>query len=247
MLRAIIIDDEQPARQGLATLLELYCPQVQVAGDANTIDKGITLIRQWAPDVVFLDIQIGEQNGFQLLDQLKQTDFQLIFTTAYSDFAVKAFRYHAVDYLLKPIQPQQLLPPWKKAGSPAAPESWSGSWGVVANAEGGQAGENRRAHYGGLHYISVENIVHVAGSANYSTFHLDSGEKVMASKNLKYYEELLPKDTFFRAHQSHLVNLRYIKQIKTLEGNTVELEDGAGIPLAKARKGALMERLKGRS
>ena len=99
----------------------------------------------------------------------------------------------------------------------------------------------------GLHYISVDNIVRVAGSANYSTFHLDNGEKVMASKNLKYYEELLPKDTFFRAHQSHLVNLRYIKQIKTLEGNTVELEDGAGIPLAKARKGALMERLKGRS
>ena len=246
-LSAIIIDDEQHARQGLATLLELYCPQVQAAGDANTIDKGIALIRQWAPDVVFLDIQIGEQNGFQLLDQLKQTDFQLIFTTAYSEFAIKAFRYHAVDYLLKPIQPQQLIAAVEKAGKSSRTGKLERQLGELLHTlKSGKQEKVVVPTMEGLHYLSVDNIVHVAGSANYSTFHLDSGEKVMASKNLKYYEELLPEDVFFRAHQSHLVNIRYIKQIRTVEGNTIEVEDGSSIPLAKARKGALVDLLQGK-
>ena len=246
-LSAIIIDDEQHARQGLATLLELYCPQIHIAGDANTIDKGIALIRQWAPDVVFLDIQIGEQNGFQLLDQLKQINFQLIFTTAYSEFAIKAFRYHAVDYLLKPIQPQQLAAAVEKAGQSSRTGKLERQLGELLHTlKSGKQEKVVVPTLEGLNYLSVDSIVHVAGSANYSTFHLDNGEKVMASKNLKYYEELLPEDTFFRAHQSHLVNLRYIKQIRTVEGNTIEMEDGAGIPLAKARKGALVERLQGR-
>ena len=247
MPRAIIIDDEQHARQALATLLEIYCPQVQIAGEANTIDKGIALILQWAPDVVFLDIQIGEENGFQLLDQLKQTDFQLIFTTAHSAFAVRAFRYHAVDYLLKPIQPSQLIAAVGKAGQSNRTEKLEQQLGELLHTL--QSGRQEKIvvpTLEGLHYISIGNIVRVAGSANYSTFHLDNGEKIMASKNLKNYEEILPEDTFFRAHQSHLVNIRFIKKIRTLEGNAIEMEDNSSVPLAKARKGELMERLQGR-
>lgn len=243
---ALIVDDEKHARDGLKALLKLYCPHVNLVGDAENVEDGMALISQKSPDLVFLDIEIGEQNGFQLLDRLPYINFQLIFTTGHSEFAIKAFRYHAVDYLLKPIQPGQLQAAVGKAAHSRQTQQVQE-----------QLTELRQALHSGkpeklviptqeeLHFIQVDTIVHVVGSGNYSTFHLKEGGKVMASRNLKYYADLLPADIFYRVHQSHLVNTRCISKIKTHEGYIVELEDGAHVPLAKKRKEDLLALLRG--
>lgn len=243
---ALIIDDEKHAREGLSTLLELYCPNVHIQGDAANIEDAIFQIRKWNPDLVFLDIEIGEQNGFQLLDQLPSIAFQLVFITAYSEFAIKAFRYHALDYLLKPIQPNQLIATVEKARRSGQTQQIQQQLKELRQAlHSGQQEKIIVPTMEGMNFIKVDTIVHIVGSANYSTFHLDNGDKIMASKNLKYYEELLPSDLFYRVHQSHLVNIRYIKMIRTYEGYTVELEEGSSIPLVKKRKEDLLALLKG--
>lgn len=246
-LTALIIDDERHAREGLSTLLELYCPNVQIIGDADNIDDGIHLIRKLNPEMVFLDIEIGEQTGFQLLDQLPSITFQLVFTTAYSEFAIKAFRYHAIDYLLKPIQPNQLIAAVEKARQSSQTKQIQQQIEALRQAiDSGQAEKVIVPTMEGLNFIKVDSIIHVEGSANYSTFYTNNGDKIMASKNLKYYEDLLPSDLFYRVHQSHLVNIRFIKKIKTYEGYEVELEEGGCVPLARKRKEDLVNLLKGR-
>jgi two-component system LytT family response regulator len=196
--------------------------------------------------VVFLDIEIGEQTGFQMLDQLPSINFQLIFTTAYSEFAIKAFRYHAIDYLLKPIEPKQLIAAIEKAGQSHQTQQIQQQINELRQAmSSGQSEKVIVPTMEGLNFIKIESIIHVAGSANYSTFHLDNGDKIMASKNLKYYEDLLPSEFFYRVHQSHLVNIRFIKKVVTYEGYAVELEEGISVPLAKKRKEELLNLLKG--
>ncbi len=245
-LTALIIDDEKHAREGLSTLLELYCPSVKVVGDANDIEQGMSLIQEHRPEIVFLDIEIGDANGFQLLDQLPSILFQLVFTTAYSEFAIKAFRYNAIDYLLKPIQPQQLTAAVENAKYSLHTQDIQLQ--LEALRQSLQSEQQEKiiiSTMEGLNIIKLTTIIHVVGNANYSTFHLDNGEKIMASKNLKHYEDILPSEFFFRTHQSHLVNVRYIKKIKTQEGHMVELDEGSNIPLAKRRKDDLLIRLKG--
>ena len=245
-LSTLIIDDEKHAREGLSTLLELYCPKVQILGDTDNIEDGLHLIQKWNPDLVLLDIAIGERTGFELLDQLPSMDFQLIFTTAFSEFAVKAFRYHAIDYLLKPIQPQQLLSAIEKVSNSQKTNQLQEQLKALKQSlHSGQPDKVIIPTMEGLHFIQMDTIVHAEGSGNYSTFHLGNGDKIVASKNLKYYEDLLPAESFFRAHQSHLVNIRYIKKIRTLEGYVVELQEGSHIPLAKKRKEDLLALLKG--
>jgi two-component system LytT family response regulator len=219
---------------------------VQIIGDADNIDDGIHLIRKLNPEMVFLDIEIGEQTGFQLLDQLPAISFQLVFTTAYSEFAIKAFRYHAIDYLLKPIQPNQLIAAVEKAGQSSQTKQIQQQINELRQAlSSGQSEKVIVPTMEGLNFIKIESIVHVEGSANYSTFHLNNGDKIMASKNLKYYDDLLPSELFYRVHQSHLVNIRFIKKIIILEGYAVELEEGVSVPLARKRKEELLNLLKG--
>lgn len=244
-ITALIIDDEKHARQALSALLELYCPDVQVQADADNIKDGILLIRKHDPDLVFLDIQIGEENGFQLLDQLPSISFQLIFTTAFSEFAIKAFRYHAIDYLLKPIQPSQLIAAVEKAGQSSQTRHLQLQLNELQQAlNSGKQEKIIIPTMEGLYFIKIEAIIHVVGDASYSTFYLENGDAIMASKNLKYYEDLLPSVIFYRVHQSHLVNVKRIKKIVTNDGYTVELEGGVSLPLARKRKEALINKLK---
>lgn len=246
-MNALIIDDERHAREGLSALLDLYCPNVQILDTADQVGDGIRLIHESQPDVVFLDIQIGEENGFQLLDRLPHIDFQLIFTTAHSEFAIKAFRYHALDYLLKPIQPKLLMAAVAQAEQSLHTHHLKEQLDVLRDSlRSGRQEKLVVPTMEGLHVIRLDAIVHIIGSANYSTFHLSDGEKIMTSKHLKHYEALLPSEQFFRTHQSHLVNVHCIKSIRTQEGNMVELEEGSSVPLARRRKEDLLALLQGR-
>ena len=245
-LNAIIIDDEKHARQSLTSLLELYCPEVKIAATAENITQSISLIHQHQPDLVFLDVELEEESGFQLLDLLPEIDFQLIFTTAHSKFAIKAFRYHAIDYLLKPIQPSELVSAVNRAKYSLQNQQIQQQ--LTELRQYFRSGNEEKlvvSTMEGLNFIKTDSIVHIVGSGNYSTFHLSNGEKIMASKNLKHYVDLLPAHIFFRTHQSHLISLRYITKIKTQEGLFVALEGGHCVPLTRARKDGLVAMMEG--
>lgn len=244
-IKALIIDDEKHVIESLRALLRLYCPNVEVVADAGSIPEGLQKINIFGPDLVFLDIAIGEESGFDLLNQLQPLSFHLIFVTGYSEFAIKAFRYNALDYLLKPIIPQQLMEAVEKARHSSNPDQLQQQLVHLLDSFKTQNNETITVSTNdGLHFIDVMSIIKVKGDGAYSSFFLDSQEIITASKHLKYYERLLPPKQFFRTHQSFLVNKKFIKKIKSAEGGSVELKDGSDIPLARSRKEELIQFLK---
>jgi two-component system LytT family response regulator len=245
MTPAIIIDDEPHAVQSLAALLELYCPEVEVVGRANSVTAGLDLLRRLSPKLVFLDIHIGEETGFELLEQLKEADFQLIFTTAHSDYAIRAFRYNAIDYLLKPVDPAELQRAVQKALEKNAPRLDAAQVAQLLQSLSGRSPEKLTiASAEGYHLAEIDQIVRIQGEGNYSTFYLQNGERIVASKNLKSYEELLPADRFIKVHQSHLVNLECISKLLFEDGGHLLMTDGSRTPLARRRREAVMAALK---
>ena len=240
--KAIIVDDEKHARESLCTLLQMYCPTVEILADISNVTEAKTAIKELQPDIVFLDIAIGQYNGFDFIKTLSPIAFHLIFTTAYSEFALKAFQAKAIDYLLKPIDPTLLKSALDKVNR-----------------------QNTRAHLhlqqffqslntqkvnkiaistlDGIQYLELDKISHIIGSGNYSTFYLLDGSKIMASKSLKYFEGKLPDNIFYRSHQSHLVNLHYIKSIQASKG-IILLHDETEISLSKSKKDHLIQAMK---
>jgi two-component system LytT family response regulator len=245
MIQAIIIDDELHAIQALAGLLALYCPQVSIAGHAQGVAEGMELIREKNPELVFLDVHIGEETGFELLEQLQERAFQLIFTTGHSDYAIKAFRYNAIDYLLKPVDPDQLQEAVGKVTDRSNPGIDSRQLQQFLESLTTQQLEKLTiATAEGYHFFEVSQIIRIAGEGNYSTLYLQNGEQVVASKQLKSFEELLPSDQFIKVHQSHIVNLRRVKQLLFQDGSYLLLEDDSQVPLARRRKDQVMAALK---
>ncbi|MCB0579617.1 MAG: response regulator transcription factor [Phaeodactylibacter sp.] len=246
MLHAIIIDDEQHAIESLAGLLALYCPSVKIVGFADKVEEGIGLIREERPGLVFLDVHVGETTGFELLEQLKNVDFQLIFTTGHSEYAIRAFRYNAIDYLLKPVDPFQLQEAVEKAGRQGAPPIDGHQLeNLIQSLATKKLDKITISSAEGLHFVEILAIIRIEGEGNYATFYLQGGERVVSSQNLKSYEELLPADQFVKAHQSHIVNLRCVKKLLQQDGGTLQMADGSQVPLARRRKEAVVEALRG--
>ncbi|MCB0634029.1 MAG: LytTR family DNA-binding domain-containing protein [Saprospiraceae bacterium] len=243
-IKALVIDDEKHARDALRALLELYCPEVDVVGEAANLIAAQESLIALHPNLLFLDIAIGEDSGFDLLEDIPAEGVQVIFTTAHSEFAVRAFRVNALDYLLKPIEPEQLQQAVAKARQSSIGIN-SQQLSVLARAIQQQSLRQLAIpSLEGVTFLEIDDIIRIEGSGNYSTFHTATGEQVISSKNIGHYEELLPQDLFFRCHQSHLINIRSIKKILTADGNIIELKDGQQIPLAGKRKKALLSKLK---
>lgn len=245
-LRAIIVDDETNAREVLSNLLRLFSPEIEVCGEARDVDEGIKIIREHAPDLVFLDIQMPGKSGFELLTSFKEIRFGVIFTTAYQEFAIKAFRFSAIDYLLKPIDPEELQ---------AAVEKY-----VVKNqnVEGEQLQilkeclddtrnflNQRQKNEGqrialptaeGIHFVQLGEIIHCESLGSYTKFHLQKGPAIVVSRLLKEYEEILDNFFFFRVHQSSIVNLDQIKKYVRGDGGQVWMSDGTEIEVSRRRK-----------
>lgn len=237
-IQAIIIDDEKHARESLSSLVNLYCDNVTLIGKASNVTDGIALIKNKKPDLVFLDIAIGSESGFDLLNQLEKIDFQIIFTTGFSEFAIKAFKVNALDYLLKPIDPIDLQNAVNKYSKSRQQENQFTN--LIEALHSGKPKHIAISSTEGISYVEIANIVHVKGSGNYSTFTLLDEEKIMASKSLKHFESLLPTNQFFRSHQSHLINVHHVKKILIQDGNVIELKNGDTVPLVRHRKEELM-------
>ncbi len=237
MLTAIIIDDEQKGRIALRQKLQDYCAAVRLTGEAENGEDGIRLIEKNKPDIVFLDIEMPRMDGFEMLHRLPEKKFHLIFTTAYDQYAIKAFKVAAFDYLLKPIDIEEL----KSAVSKIYNQSPVITEKKLAVLEQNLDSKNIFSKIAiptldGLLFFNIRDIIHLEASSNYTTIYFKDHPKLTASKTLKDFEELLPANIFFRTHHSHIINLNYIKRYLKGDGGQIEMQNGNYVDVARRKK-----------
>lgn len=245
LLDAVIVDDERPAAEALTKLLTLYCPHVRVVNIVDGIADCLSVISYNDIDIVFLDIALGGESGFDLFHRAPFVDFQVIFTTSYSEFAIKAIRADAVDYLLKPIDPIELRAAVNKATS-RKDEQQEGSVQVglqKSTTHGSETNGIAVVTSTGINLLHLDEIVHIEGSGSYSTFYFVVAPPITASRNLMHYERLIASDQFYRTHQSHLINLSHLQSFNAHESQ-VFLSSNRVVPVAKMKKAGLLDRIR---
>lgn len=237
MKTAIIIDDELKGRIALSQKLHDYCSDVRLIGEAESGEEGIKLIEKLKPEIVFLDIEMPRMNGFDMLLQLQQKNFDLIFTTAYDQYAIKAIKYAAFDYLLKPIDIEELKLAVSKSNN-LQNRNTEKKLEVLDRNLHGKSNLNRIAisSMDGLLFFNITDIVHLEAISNYTSIYFINHPKLIASRTLKDFEDLLPPDIFFRTHHSYLVNLNYIKRYIKGDGGQIEMLDGTYIDVSRRKK-----------
>ncbi|MEZ2444586.1 LytR/AlgR family response regulator transcription factor [Chitinophaga sp. RCC_12] len=245
MLSAIIIDDEQKGRLALREKLRDYCPEVRLLGEAADGAEGLKLIQEQKPEIVFLDIEMPRMSGFEMLHMLPQKDFHLIFTTAYDQYAIKAIRYAAFDYLLKPVDIEEL-----KSAIGRVREQWQEHTEeklqvLQQNLDtGARQGKIAIPTIEGLLFFNIADIICLEAKSNYTAISFSNHPALVASRTLKDFEELLPTDLFFRTHHSHIINLQYIKRYIRGEGGQIELENGAYVTVSRRKKEELLKKFR---
>jgi two-component system, LytTR family, response regulator len=244
MQKAIIIDDEADSVKLLALQLKMYCPQVQVVAGCTDAADGLQQIKALQPNIVFLDIEMPVMNGFQLLEKLGEINFSLVFVTAYDQFAVKAFRFSALDYLLKPIDGKDLQAAVQKAMQRHWPvqQQLTMLKEQVQGTPKNHPGKIALPYQNGVSFVEVENIVYCEAENNYTRFYTIDGQQHLVSKNLGDIQEVLEERNFLRVHRQYLVNLDHIKKYVRGEGNYLVLSNEANIPVARSQKEKLIER-----
>ncbi len=239
MLKAVVIDDIEGIRKRNITIIQANCPNISVIGQAESVATGITLIKQLSPDIVFLDVEMPDGTGFELLQKLSPFTFKVIFITGYEDFAIKAFRFSAIDYLLKPLNANDLMEAVKKAEEALNKEVFDMKLqNLFANLERPKNLQKLILKTSDRIYsVNIQDVVHCESDKNYTTFNFINAPKLVVSTNLKEYEALLTPYNFFRTHQSHLINMAYFDHfIKTDGGNTIIMKNKTAIPLSVRKK-----------
>jgi two-component system LytT family response regulator len=245
MISALLVDDEQTARLTLRRMLALYCPEVTIAGEAEDIIAGAKAINALQPDIVFLDIRIGQHNGFDLLDLLPDINFQLVFVTAYDEYAVQAFHYNALDYLLKPIDPDRLQEVVARCQKEQPKDQLHDRLDRSRKQINGHIPNTLViSNDQGYHFLLLEELMRLSSNAGVTSFYTKSKDIISVARNIGTYEYLLSNQAFFRCHQSHIINFRWVSSYLFQDGGTIMMRDGTSVPLARSRKEAFLEHLK---
>lgn len=243
MLRTLIIDDEQHIRQSLSYLLDKVCPDVKLVGEADGVATGIKAIREKLPELVLLDIKMDDGTGFDLLNHFDSIDFKVIFITAYEKYAVEAFGFSAVDYLLKPVNPEKLAEAVKRAQQQVR-QSFNLQFNTLKENLKKEDRKERKIilrNQENIYLLEVGSIIHCESGGCYTTFETSEGEKIMVSNQLKEYDDLLAESGFFRAHRSHLVNLKHIRRFEKQEGGYLIMTNNIRVPVSAAKRERLLE------
>lgn len=244
-IKAIIIDDERHSCDALKILLEKCCPQIQVAAICYSANEGIKKITELKPDLIFLDIEMPYMNGFQMLEQLPTIDFEIIFTTSYDQYAITAFKFSALDYLLKPVDREELEKAVQKISKKINPAISQQLEILLQKINQPTVPMQRIAlpTMQGLEFVSVDSIIHCSSSNNYTEFFLKDKKKLLVSRTLKEAEEMLTDHAFLRVHHSHIVNLNAITRYVKGEGGYLVMADGSSVDVSRSRKELLMQKL----
>ncbi len=248
-INALLVDDELPACETLSWLLQEYCPEILVAGMVHSAQNARSFLTQYKIDVIFLDISMPGENGFDLLSSLPENKYQVVFVTAHNDHAVKAFREAAVDYLLKPVDVAELKQAVSKvmerqSVQNSANQTYERSIQEILNKFSAPTKLNRIAipHSEGIHFIQAKDIVYMEADSNYTIFHLLNGGKIVASKTMSEFEAQLPEG-FFRIHKSFHINLSHVVEYIKKDGNSVIMNDGVLLPVSRRKIQELMQAL----
>jgi two-component system LytT family response regulator len=246
MIRAVLIDDETDSIRVLRKLLETYCPQVEVVGTAEGVETGLAVILATHPDVLFLDIEMMQGNAFDLLNQLRPVAFQVIFVTAFDNYAIRAFKYSAVDYLLKPVDIDELVSAVGRVAERSQQRNIIEQMQVFLDNMGTYSLSQQKMAVptvDGLIFINLREVVRLEAKSSYTQIKLENGEVVMATRTIKDYEDILPETLFCRIHNSHIINLQKIEKYHKGRGGYVILEDGSEIEVASRRRQEFLRRL----
>jgi len=243
-IKTVIVDDEKRARESIADMIALYCPKLNIAGVADSVLSGLEVIKTEKPDLVFLDIKMQDGTGFDLLNRIENKNFALIFLTAYDEYAIKAFKFSAVDYLLKPLDPDELILAVNKAVEDIENNKMNIST-LIENLNSIKK-DNKKIVLkttDSIHLISINDIIRLESTGNYTKFYLVNQKPIMVSHTLKDYDDILTEYGFFRVHQSHLVNLQHIIRLDKADGGVIVLTNNEQAPISIRKKEAFLKAL----
>lgn len=246
MTRIVIIDDEESAINNVKQIIHLSKIPVEIVGTAGSVITGQKIIEDTKPDLLFLDIELEDGTGFDLLEKLRFRDFKLIFVTASEEYALKAFRYSALDYIVKPINPDDLINTINNISFSTRIESLELQVNVLMQSLNRTNKEPQALVLKTtetVHIVQVDEIIRCEADRNYTTFYLTSGEKILVSNTLKDYEKLLSEDKFVRVHNSHLVNISKIRKYEKYISGCLIMTDNSSVPVSVRKKESLMQLL----
>lgn len=233
-MRTAIIENETKAQRLLSDIITEYCHELELVGVAPTINEGRHLITEHKPDLLFLDIQLDDGDGFDLLDILEQQDLKVVFTTAYDEYAIKAFQYEAVDYLLKPITPKEVMKAVEKVKR--IKDSQVSFKQLKSLLEKAKDDTLRISTNEGISMIPKSEIIRIEGDGAYSTIHLVDGESEVVSRSIGQIETEINNPSFLRIHTSHLINQQYLRKYIKEDGGYAVMKDGGKVPVSRRRR-----------
>jgi two-component system LytT family response regulator len=238
MLKVIIIDDEENAVKFIHGIISEYSPNLVLAGTANSAREGIVLINQVHPDLVFLDVEMPHGTGFDLLSNFPKKTFDVIFITAYNHYAIQAIKFSAVDYILKPVNISELIEAVQKVEQKRSSVEYRNLdySNLLENLRTPRPSRLAIPTNDGIEYLNTSEIIRIEADRSYSWFFLTDKRKYLVSRNLKEYQELLQDIDFFRPHNSHLINMNFVKKFIRHEGGYIEMTDGSNVPISRGKR-----------
>ena len=245
MIRCILIDDEPDSLEVMEMLLKNYCPQVSIAACCQTAEQGIEAIHRLRPDVIFLDIEMPNMNGFDMLETFGELFFDVVFVTAYHQFAIKAFKYSALNYLLKPVDPEDLVATIRRIENNKSAPLKEQLEMLLQTVRGTMAQTIPRialtTSYGML-FVETKDILYCESDSNYTSVKLEGGKKLLVSKTMKEIDDTLSGPDFYRIHNSFLINLGHIEKFVRGDGGYVVMDDGTEVSISRTKKQDFLER-----
>jgi two-component system LytT family response regulator len=251
MITAILIDDDNNLRAGMKSLLSRFAPEIKIIGEADSVKTGTELVLKSMPQVVFLDIHLGDGSGFDLLEEVNKIgklNSQIVFITAHEQYAIKAFRFSALDFLLKPVDPDELQKVINKLKTVLDKNDSVAHIDLLLENIRKKVDNFKRIALStsdGIHLFEISDIIRCESEDNYTKFYIKNNKPILISKTLKEYEDLLTEHGFERIHQSHLINLSYLKSYIKKDGGYVVMADNSHLPISQRKKDRLQELIKG--
>ncbi len=244
MLKAVIIDDEADAVNSIELIINEYCNNIIVVGKAYSASEGKEVIMSKNPDIIFLDIEMPRGNGFDMLEMIPDRNFHVIFITAYNNWAIKAFKYNAIDYILKPIDIDDFIKAVDKIGKSKISNKnieIDKYKELLSNISSKTLNKIAISTTEGIEYIELKKIIRFEGDGSYSKVFIVDQSYILVSKNLKEFQELLEDNDFFRTHNSHLINLAFVKKYVMKDGGHIEMKDNSIVPISRRKKEAFID------
>jgi two-component system, LytTR family, response regulator len=238
-LRTIIVDDEPDAVNFINSIIGEYCPSLEVVGKAHNVKEGVEKIKEELPDLVFLDVEMPNGTGFDLLSHFPEKEFEVVFITAFNHYAIKAIKFSAVDYILKPININEFIEAVNRVilkRSEKSSQSNDNYKILMENLKSAHPTRLAIPTSDGMEYLNPKDIIRIEADRSYSWFFITGNRKILVSKHLKEFQDLLSDRYFFRSHNSHLINLKYVRKYIRKEGGFIEMQDGEQIPISRNRK-----------